>query len=172
MKRIQLCGKRGKGLFALVDDEDYEKVSSVRWHYSSGRTPYPRCSLWVDGKIKNTTMHIYILGRKDGYVTDHIDGDTLNNQRSNLRYCSYVENARNRKVGKNSKSGYKGVYWTKGSQRPNGGWRQKPAWVASISIDGRQKLIGYYPTLKQAAIARAAKEVEVYGKFARPGTVL
>ena len=171
MKKIPLCGKRGAGLFALVDDEDFDKLSGLRWHYSSGRTPYPRCSLWVDSKIKNVTMHILLIGKKAGHIVDHINGDPLDNRRSNLRFCTHAENSRNRRAGKNNKSGFKGVYRQLGYKLDSGGWKQKPAWVASININGKQTIIGRFSTLEDAARARIAKEIEIYGEFSRPETV-
>ncbi|MFX4084528.1 HNH endonuclease signature motif containing protein [Sphingobium yanoikuyae] len=87
MKQIPLKG----GLFALVDDEDYEKVAAYKWtalRAKRSRTVYARTT--VSGKT--AYMHRIITGAPDGMTVDHVDGDGLNNRRSNLAICTQKEN--------------------------------------------------------------------------------
>jgi len=88
---------------------------------------------------------------------DHIDGDPLNNSLSNLRWCTYTENGRNRKKHRNNTSGYKGVYFNKAAGK----------WRARIKINGKNKSLGYFHTKEEAAAAYEAAAKEAFGEFYR-----
>jgi hypothetical protein len=116
MKEIQLT----KGFVALVDDEDHATLNKHKWHVSEHRGIY--AVRWIgkkDGLIvrKRIYMQCEIM---ENYTTtiDHKDGNGLNNQKSNLRFCTIAENLRNRRKIKNKTSKYIGVYWDK--QKING----------------------------------------------------
>ncbi len=66
------------GGVTLVDDADYQRWRSHEWHGSAG---YVRCSWIGNGLI----LHRLIMDAPDGMEVHHVDGDPLNNQRSNLR---------------------------------------------------------------------------------------
>jgi hypothetical protein len=103
-------------------------------------------------------MHRQILGLTDPAVqADHVDLDGLNNRRYNLRPCSKAENMRNRGAQRNNKSGFKGVRWHTRDRR----------WVAKITVDGKQKHLGYFDTPDAAHAAYAAAAAEHHGEFAR-----
>jgi len=84
---------------------------------------YYRISL--TNKIGNKKFYLHRLLAKH-YIpnpnnypeVDHIDGNTLNNNISNLRWCDRSINTMNRRIFKNNKSGFKNI-----SQRENGSWR-------------------------------------------------
>ena len=68
---------------ALVDDEDYDRLKSYQWFlsgpgYAAGFAP-------VDGRFKLTYMHRLILNASPDQLVDHINGNTLDNRRQNLR---------------------------------------------------------------------------------------
>ena len=102
MKKLKISD----GQIIQIDKIDEELVSTRRWY-----------TIKADGvvlAVRSTERpYVYIgrflLGVKDGYVVDHIDGNPLNNQKSNLRHCTQAENAMNRKISKNNKCGFKGV---------------------------------------------------------------
>ncbi len=76
------------GLFTQVDDDDYEWLSYYTWGASAR---YAITSLKLpNGKRKPTSMHRMILSPKPGQIVHHLDGDTFNNRRSNLRIGSHV----------------------------------------------------------------------------------
>jgi len=108
MKTIQLTQNK----VALVDDEDYEQLSKYKWcaHRIDNNWYAVRCT-WNGGKRIFIQMHRDVLGLKknDGKQTDHKDFSGLNNQKSNLRVCTYHENNQNRRQHKRNTSGYKGV---------------------------------------------------------------
>ena len=106
---------------AFIDIEDYELVSSYIWHLkpdsSNSEKFYARTGSEWQG-IKYQKMHSIIMPNPpEGYVIDHIDGDRLNNRKSNLRYLTSSDNSRNIRPKSTSKSGIRGVsyneklYW-------------------------------------------------------------
>ena len=129
MKQIQLVG----GLTATVDDDDYEMLSGFRWQVNHNGYAIVRLTLM---------MHRLVMNTPEGMVTDHIDGDPLNNCKANLRVCTRAENNRNvaRRPGGHSK--YKGVTWYAG-KGSHGLWK---AYIAG-------KHIGYFRYEIEAALA-------------------
>lgn len=115
MKEILLT----KGMIALVDDDVFEELSKTSWyaHTSPGSRSgvfYAARGTMKNYKNKLYLMHRQILGITDSSISvDHIDGDGLNNQKSNLRKCSHSQNMCNRIKRNNASSKYKGVSWNK-----------------------------------------------------------
>lgn len=109
MKEIQLSrqGKYRDKYVALVDEEDFETLKKFRWHVDKlGRSFYASRNITVNGKRQRIFMHWEVLNSK---WIDHIDHDGLNNQKSNLRFCTRQENNMNRRKSENKSSIYKGV---------------------------------------------------------------
>ena len=156
MKAIELT----KGFSAIVDDEDFEWLSKFRWCVrviSNGRA-YARRRKYGSGPYRSEQMHRVILGLTDPkIIVDHIDGNSLNNQRSNLRICTHAQNCSNRGVDKRSKSGFKGVCWH----------GQMNKWRAYIVLNYRQKSLGLYDCPIEAAKAHDRGAIEFHGIFAR-----
>lgn len=149
MKKIPLT----QGKYALVDDEDFERVSQYKWFYSRG---YAVRS--VRRPKKGTIfMHRFIMSTPEGTFTDHIDGNRSDNRKQNLRFCTYAQNLRNTS-GKGARSGYKGVY---PSSKTGGNW------AARIRHGHLFKTIGTYSTKEEAAIAYNEAATEHFGEFAR-----
>ena len=91
-----------QGKFALVDDEDFEKLNQNVWLFCNGYAArgvnrFPRRRLLY--------MHRIILNPPEGFDVDHISHNSLDNRKENLRICSRTENQRNRIIGKNNTSG-------------------------------------------------------------------
>lgn len=138
MKQIPLT----KGKFALVDDADYEWLSTFNWHVSNSGYAYrylPRNGCKMPRK---RSMQEMLLPRVDGKFIDHINRDRLDNRRLNLRLVTRSENNRNRISMSNS--GILGVCRNAGSS----------SWVAQASFDGRNHYIGSFKTIEEAAKAR------------------
>lgn len=156
MKQIPLS----KGRFALVDDEDYDSLMQWKWLYTKGYAAR-RKSCGANGKRRWETilMHRVIMNTPKGMSTDHIDGDPLNNQKSNLRICTHAENMRNTTNNrKNNTSGYKGVTRSKFGKR----------WVARIKVNNRTKHIGVFDDIKDAASAYNKEAAILHKSFANP----
>lgn len=149
MKTIPLT----RGMFTLVDDEDYEWLNQWKWcackighHFYAHRTTgYPK-------KQYGIRMHRLITNAPAGLEVDHVDRNGLNNQRSNLRLCTHKENGQNSKIPSDNKTGVKGVTWD----------TQRGKWLVQIQC----KHVGRFDTLEEARIARRVAEVAVFGEFA------
>lgn len=101
-------------------------------------------------------MHRVIANTPAGVFTDHVDGDTLNNQCSNLRDATNAQNLQNRGKQQNNTSGYKGVSWHKGHG----------AFGATIGDDNNLRHLGYFATAEDAARAYDKAARELHGEFA------
>lgn len=152
MKEIQLT----QGFVTIVDDEDYEWLNAFPWHYLLG---YARKNvIGPDRKQHPEFMHRWILGLEwgDPRPGDHINHDSLDNRRSNLRICSDMkDNATNVSARVGCSSRFKGVSWHKAGNR----------WRAYISFDGKHQHIGSYVTEEEAARAYDRAAIEHYGEF-------
>jgi hypothetical protein len=140
----------GSSLFATVDAADYEKLRKYKWHvirrgnkiYASRHT----------GR-RYVYLHREIMRPRQGYVVDHIDGNGLNNCRSNLRVCTHRQNQANR--------GPRG-----GSSRFVGVYRHGNKWAAGIKCHGEYFYLGLFEDEVDAAKARDRKAVELHGPYA------
>lgn len=142
-----------KGLYAKVDESDYEWLSQVNWCVHTHG--YALCN-GGRGKAK-MRMHRLIAGTPEGMLTDHINNDPLDNRRANLRTCTYRQNNWNAKAYKGGTSSpYKGVSWNKSGRH----------WVAYVSASGRMYHLGSFDNPEEAARARDAKAIELHGPYA------
>lgn len=108
MKKIKLT----KGQFALVDDEDFEKINKFKWYATFDKrkkTFYAHRRPLLNGFKKTISMHRIIMDCPTNKVVDHINHVTLDNQKNNLRICDSKENARNSRISKKNTTGFKGV---------------------------------------------------------------
>ena len=154
MKKINLT----RGFQALVDDEDYEWLNQWKWYVhitEQGNQYAVRDISRKTGKRGVIYMHKLILS-KEGFVTDHKDRDSLNNQRGNLRLATKSQDSANKTKYATNKSGYKGVYLHK-----PGVWRSR------IMIRGKVIDLGLFSHPKDAAIVYEKATVKYYGEFAR-----
>lgn len=140
MKHIPLT----QGLFATVDDEDFEALNQYKWQaLKSGHTFYAERRVRSDTPTR-IWMHRAIAGTPTGMETDHVDGDGLNNVRSNLRVTTKHQNQHNRTHKKrNASSQFRGVSWDK----------TKGKWNAEITTDGKKTRIGLFASEHDAARA-------------------
>lgn len=106
-------------------------------------------------KYKRTYLHRYITGAPEGVQVDHIDGDRLNNTSKNLRICTNQENNFNKGPNKKNTSGYKGVYFSKQSNR----------WIAQITVNYKSMHVGSFETAEQAAIAYNEASRRYHGEY-------
>jgi hypothetical protein len=109
-----------KGLFAIVDAENYEWLMQWEWSVVAGRNTWyaARRATKRDGAIGSVRMHRVIMVAPAGMDVDHRNGNGLINIRENLRVCTESQNSMNGGSRRNSSSKYKGVHWCK--TRKNG----------------------------------------------------
>jgi hypothetical protein len=151
MKKIELSktGKNKGKYFAIVDDEDYDLINTYNWSIDIKQS-YAMSK--IQGKM--VLMHRFIINTPFNKLTDHIDGDGLNNQKSNLRLATSQQNCGNRRPRGSSK--YLGVSYKKSVKK------SKLRWEASIST----KYIGIYETEIEAAKAYDIAAKNYYGEYA------
>lgn len=99
-----------RGHSAMVDDEDVKWLKLFSWCASIGRDPTKVYAVTRRGgrKAKNTFMHRIIIDCPDGLWVDHINGNTLDNRKENLRVCTPRQNNTNA-LKRPNKHGYRGV---------------------------------------------------------------
>jgi hypothetical protein len=142
------------GLFAIVDNEDYDWLmkKTENWFVLDGR--YVGCN---KGHQRFHRMHRLIMGATDPKIfVDHIDHNGFNNQKSNLRLCTNSQNCMNKIKNPNSTSKYKGVSLNKESKK----------WAAHITKDYKNYYIGLFDNEIGAALAYNKKAKELHGEFA------
>lgn len=144
----------------LIDDADYEKISGVKWHiYMYGK------ELWYASGRKNRKtvyMHRYILDAPLGLSVDHMNGNGLDNRRSNLRTCLHQQNLSNqRHQRRDTYSQYKGVTYNKNKVA------QKKPWIAQIKAFQKHYGLGYFATEVEAARAYDEAAKRFFGEYAK-----
>ena len=154
MKKIALIGKYGIGKFALVDDDDFERLNKHRWHCDN--YGYVRTAIIGGGDKCRIRMHRMIMNPPSKMEVDHIDHIVLNNQKSNLRICTHSQNQKNLKMTIQSRSGFKGVYRVK----------NKNGWQSAITYNGKKIRLGTYKNKIAAAKAYNKAAKKYHGEFA------
>lgn len=159
MKQIKL-GRSGK--FALVDDEDFETLNKVSWSIRK-YDGYAYRSFYKNRVRTNVRMHRLIMGcvNGDGKIIDHKDRNPLNNQKSNLRFCTKSENTINAPGRKNSTSKYKGVSFCKMVKK----------WQVQVTVNCKLVYNDYFLSEKEAAIAYNEAAKKHHGEFAWLNTI-
>lgn len=144
-----------KGYVTIVDDEDAEAVLQFKWKANSfgGEYVYASRTATVDGKESNVYLHCWLMDKPPGMLVDHINRNTLDNRRCNLRVATKGQNTANAR-GRTGR--YKGIDFQPSRNR----------WRARIMVDGTQKWLGRFKTEEEAARAYDAALLEAHGEFA------
>ena len=146
-----------KGEEFYFDLEDYDKIKDYCWHkskqgYIVANTLKPE----RDKTNKNViSLHVIVMGEKEGYVVDHQNRQKNDCRKENLRYATHTENCRNISVAKDNTSGIIGVM-----RRENNKYRSR------IRVDGKLIDLGTYSNLEDAIKVRLKAEKEYFGDFA------
>ena len=135
---------------AIIDKEDLDKVKGYKWgmchNYVS--TLYNR---------KRILLHRFIVDCEDDMMVDHIDGNPLNNTKSNLRIVTSQQNALNKDtkgIGNNKRIG---VTFSKRHNK----------WLAKIQVNKKEIYLGMYSTEEEAIKAREEAEIKYFGEYRR-----
>jgi hypothetical protein len=152
-------GRSNKGKYiTIVDDEDGD-LAEFNWSTSGNATYAERNN---QGKVEK--LHRVIVERmiaplklRSGEQVDHINMNTLDNRRKNLRVVSHSQNNMNRRRQSNDTTGYKGVSWD----------RTKKRFMVQIRKDKKKYHLGYFNTVEEAYAAYCEKAKELHGEFVR-----
>lgn len=144
------------GGVAIIDAEDFEKVSAHHWHLDDAG--YARTNIWEGGKKSAAPrMHRIILpGIETSLHIDHINGNRLDNRKENLRVATCSQNVMNRGKQANNTRGYKGVIYDK----------SRGKWRAEITANKKSHYLGRFDTAEEAALAYNEAAKELHGEFA------
>lgn len=145
-----------RGMFALVDDGDAERVLAFKWCATRGVGWDGFYAVRTDQKRRTVLLHRFVLHAPFGSVVDHINHDGLDNRRTNLRLCTAAQNCWNRRYSLISNAGHRGVRLLK-----NGRFR------AAITVNKARLSLGCFASAEEAARAYDAAASEYFGEFAR-----
>jgi DNA polymerase-1 len=149
-----------QGQYAIVDPDDYQRLSKYKWHVAGKPGSQYAVSSDAAKSTKNRViyMHREVIKAPNDLLADHINRNSLDNRKANLRPATHAQNVQNRTKNRNGKysSKYKGVTWNSGSK----------FWQAKIRVNGRRTFLGSFDSESKAAKAydRAAKRY--HGEFA------
>lgn len=146
MKSIVLSN----GVETLVDDDIYEYLNQWKWYLNAWGY-----AIRSKGNV-TIWMHRLINQTPEGFETDHINHNKLDNRRCNLRSVTSSQNKHNRPKYKNNTSGYKGVSYDICHR----------IWKATIKFKCKKIHIGYYKDPLEASNAYQNKAKELFGEFA------
>lgn len=153
MKELIINSKKYGILKALLDDKDYEKIKqdfkNLDWTVTKNRNKF-YAQKRVNGK--NIYLHRYIMNcPKDKYV-DHINHNTLDNRKENLRITNNADNLRNGEIRINNKTGVKGVYFD----------NIRKKYVAKIKVNYKDIFLGRFDSLEKAQKIRREAEIKYW----------
>lgn len=132
-----------------IDIEDIEKCKSKKWCVS----PLGYCITTIKGR--KVSLHRFIMNCDKDFIVDHINHDTLDNRKYNLRICNQQENMRNQKINKKNTSSVKGVSYDK----------KRHKWKAYITLNNKQKFLGRFDLFSDAKLARIKAEKKYFKEF-------
>ena len=157
--KYDLSGEYGIGWTSNTNEEfyfdleDYDKIKNICWYaHKVNSNGYIR----IYGEDCETHKQVSMAQVICGDWTDHIDRNTFDNRKSNLRPCTPLENAQNKSIQRNNLSGISGVSWENDRQK----------WKAFIKIDKKDKRLGNFINKEDAIKARLEAEAKYFGEFA------
>lgn len=148
--------KLTNGGYTLVDYEDYQTYKDFGWLKNA--KGYAVCARRdkVLKRNKFFRLHRLIMNTPPNMFTDHINGNKLDNRRSNLRVCTNQQNLMNKPVRSDSLTGIKGVRWHKRNQM----------WQARITHNGKCYYLGCFKDINQASECYQKAASTMFGEFA------
>lgn len=142
-----------RGIEIQIDKDELWRLKKNKYYamkFKNGKIYFYRHKM-IDYKYYTHKLHREIAKTPLKLICDHINGNTLDNRKCNLRNCSHAENIRNQNLHRDNRSGYRGVS------------RHKNKWRAQIVVNYRHINIGSFET-KEKAYEAYKKEAKKYFK--------
>ncbi len=143
-----------------MDPADYKRLRKYEWSSKKSHKSFYALGRIADSKTekaKTTCMHHEVIKVPDGMVIDHINHDSMDNRRANLRPATRSQNMRNRKKRLDAKSSkYKGICRFKGHRK----------WTARITFEKKRIYLGCFENEIDAAKAYDEAAKKYHGEFA------
>ena len=150
----------------IMDVEDLPLLDG--WHIGGKKqldSVYVRLEKKAQGKRNRIYLARRIMNAPEGLEVDHINHNTLDNRKCNLRLCTRSENSRNKRKQRQSASSYKGVFYHP-AKKYNARCSEAKPWRAYTRVNGRRIWFGYYATEGEAAMAYNRHAAQLFGAFA------
>lgn len=154
--------KLNNGLIAIIDEDDYEKVKDITWYadycknVKSFYVKTAKCKL-----REKTSLHRFIVNPPKHMFVDHVNHNTLDNRKSNLRIVTRSQNQMNQKKRCDNLSGYTGVGFIKDEKK----------WQARITVNQKTKRLGRFFLKCQAVKARKEAEQKHFGEYSYESSI-
>ena len=148
-----------EGLWTILDQQDYYRFAAFKWEISGNDNKfYAVRNIMADSsRTTSVRLHRLIMDCPSHLVVDHINGDSLDNRRANLRLATQSQNCCNKKKRKNTSSIFMGVCFEKAKNK----------WCARIRHSGKRIFLGRFDSEIDAAKAYDQAAKKYHGEFAR-----
>ena len=143
-------GYTSKGEEFLFDVEDYDKIKNYYWISHTG---------YIETQISKSRKHLFlhtlVMNPPNGMIIDHINHNTYDNRKKNLRIVTFSQNSFNRKIQENNTSGVTGISYKKNCNK----------WVSYIKVNKKLIHLGYFKDINDAIKARKEAEEKYFGEY-------
>ena len=137
----------------IIDKDDLCKIRYKKWRIDTNNRIVTGNSTNKNPRRELSRLLLDITD--ESLVVDHIDGNTLNNRKSNLRICTQSNNVCNKSFMSNNTSGIIGVSWDK----------QRRKWAPEIRIESKRCHLGRFELFEEAVYARYIAELNLFKEF-------
>lgn len=137
----------------IIDEECYEKIAGYSLHVNS--KGYAEVRFTENKKLKSILIHRVVVSAGKNEIVDHVNGNTLDNRKENLRIVTRNQNMQNCKTYKSSSTGFKGVSWHSSAKK----------YIARIQVNKSRMIIGYYDDINDAILARKEASKKYHGEY-------
>ena len=155
---LLISGSKHGDFKVLFDLEDYGFISSQKWMINKSKGSKTYYNFYVMNHDRKL-LHRLLMDSPNRMIIDHINGDSMDNRKENLRICTIRDNSKNNKMHKHNKSGHKGVFWYY--------YNNVNKWKVYICVNNERMNLGYYDTYEEACKVREDAEKKYFGEFNR-----